>query len=72
MSSGVCDPVGGLVWERVSQYAMKSGEYRCAKVFIDGCTMYVLYHPDKLLKHCECFSEAQVVAAEHAGASDAE
>lgn len=66
------ETVAGLHWQREGRYSMRAGEYRCAKVYLDGCTLYPLYFGNETLKYCNDFQEAQAVAAEHAGAVDAD
>jgi len=46
---------------------MQSGEYRVAKNFVDGCTLYALYFGDELLKWCNDFGECKDAAEAHAG-----
>jgi hypothetical protein len=45
---------------------MRSGEYRVAKNFVDGCTLYALYFGDELLKWCNDFGECKDAAEAHA------
>ena len=54
-----------MKWQRVSSHGMQSGEYRVAKDFIDGCSLYVLYHNHELIKVCNDFDECKQLAKEH-------
>lgn len=54
-----------MKWDRVSAYGMQCGEYRVAKCFIDGCTLYVIYYKHDQLKVCNDFDECKEVAKEH-------
>jgi hypothetical protein len=57
-----------MKWERVGAYGMRSGEYRVCKAFLDGCTLYGLYHLDALLCWCNDFDECKELAEAHASA----
>ena len=54
-----------LKWQRVGEYGMQSGEYRVAKTFVDGCTLYQLFFGNELLKWCGDFDECREVAESH-------
>lgn len=54
-----------LSWERVSSHGMQAGSYRVGKVFLDGCTLYELFHDWTLLKICADFHQAQEIAQQH-------
>ena len=66
MSFFGAENVAGLIWVREGRYGMRSGEYRVAKVYLDGATLYTLYFGNQCLKVCADWSQAQDVAAEHA------
>ena len=53
-------------WQKVGTHGMKSGEYRVAKNFVDGCPLYALYFGDELLKWCNDFGECKDAAEAHA------
>ena len=52
-------------WQKVGSHGMQSGEYRVAKNFVDGCTLYALHFGDELLKWCNDFDECKAVAEAH-------
>ena len=36
-----------MIWQKVGTHGMQSGEYRVAKNFVDGCTLYACFYKDK-------------------------
>ena len=57
-----------MIWNRSGECGMISPPYRCGKFFIDGCSMYGLWHEDEHLGYFECFEDAQQAAEKHQGA----
>lgn len=55
-----------MIWVKVGTHGMQSGDYRVAKNYIDGCTLYQVFFKDELLKHCNDFDECKEVANNHA------
>ena len=55
-----------MKWQRKGDYGMVSEPYRVAKDFVDGCTIYVLYHDYAVLGWFNDFEECQQKAEEHA------
>ena len=49
-------------WTRVGSHGMQSSEYRVAKNFVDGTTLYAVYFKHELLKWCNSFDECKEVA----------
>lgn len=56
-----------MQWDRVGTHGMQSGNYRVAKVYVDGCTLYVLHFKDDRLGHFNDFAECKAAAIEHEG-----
>ena len=54
-----------MKWERVSQYAGKSGAYTIGEFFLDGCSMWLVCFGNEKLKYCESKEEAKEVAETH-------
>jgi hypothetical protein len=52
-------------WAKVGTHGMQSGEFRVAKNYVDGCTLYALYFKHELLKWCNSFDECKEVAETH-------
>jgi hypothetical protein len=53
-------------WQRHGAMGMISLPYRVGKFFIDGCTLYGLWHNDDHLGYFNDFDECQQKAEEHA------
>lgn len=61
-----------LNWVRVGQFGMQADSYRCGKVFLDGATLYQVWHDYTLLKTCADWDQAQKVAEAHRRGEDYE
>jgi hypothetical protein len=53
------------MWKRVGKYGMENGEYRVGKVFLDGCTLYQLWHKFDLIATCEDFDDCKNAQKRH-------
>ena len=52
-------------WQRVGTHGMQSGDYRVAKNYVDGCTLYVCFYKDKRICTKNDFDECKEVAEKH-------
>ena len=34
-------------WERIDKYAMRCGDWKVSKCYVDGCTMYAIWFKDE-------------------------
>jgi len=57
-----------LIWQRHGEVGMVSEPFRVGKFFLDGCTLYGLWHEKELLGYFNSFEEFQEAAEKHAGA----
>ena len=53
-------------WQRKGDTGMISGNYRVGKFFLDGCSLYGLWHGDDLIGYFNDFDEAKQAAESHA------
>lgn len=54
-----------MKWQRVGTHGMQSGDYRVAKNYLDGCTLYQVFYREELLKWCNDFNECREVVEKH-------
>lgn len=46
-------------WERKGKYAIQRGNQIICKCYLDGCTLYVLWHGEKNMGHFNDANEAK-------------
>lgn len=46
-------------WERKGKYAIQRGKQTICKCYLDGCTLYVLWHGDENMGHFNDADEAK-------------
>lgn len=47
-----------IQWKRIDAYHMRNGDWTIAKCFVDGATLYVLWHRKESKGHFECAEDA--------------
>jgi hypothetical protein len=54
-----------MKWEIVGKYGRRCGPYSVGKIYLEGCTLYELWHLEKLIKTCNSFEECNEFAENH-------
>lgn len=57
-----------MIWQRSSEVGMISLPYRVGKFFLDGATLYGLWHNDERLGYFNSFEDCQEAAEKHQAA----
>ena len=59
-------------WKRVSKYAIQRGNQAISKNYVDGCTLYALWHGEDNAKYFNDANEAKARADELLKAREAQ
>ena len=59
-------------WKRVSKYAIQRGNQTISKNYVDGCTLYALWHGDENARYFNDADDAKAQADELLKAREAQ
>ena len=54
-----------MLWKKISDYAIESGQWRISKAYLDGCTMYALHKDGEVIRYSEDADELKSEATKN-------